>query len=403
MSHDDDNDDSNGIQCDVNASNHSFSNEEAEAEAFQSTRTTRKVLSDSFLIEHVLPEELRERAFKLVQEEIEWSDMYHKGGPVPRKVAIQGDVMHQSMIGNRGSVHDWKNTASITDNMANMAIIQPIYRHPAADQPALQHWTPTVRSLRDLVQKIAGQPINHALIQIYRNGNDYISEHADKTLDVARNSIIFSLSLGATRTMFLRGKREQSNGVKTSMPRIATRVPLHHGSLFGLGWKTNQTMTHEIKRDKRQARDKTDQELEYNGRRISITFRHIATFIMHVPNVTWTKSIANTQSRSHNSPPCFLFGQGAKRYKTQIDAFTAAGAAVMAEVTTAHPPGGRLNEQNVTAASTNTEEDDIRNSYDDDNIESERLLEAFSQENRLADFNWDNVYGQGFDILNITL
>ena len=33
--------------------------------------------------------------------------------------------------------------------------------------------------------------LNHALIQLYRNGNDCIGENADKTLDIAKGSTIY--------------------------------------------------------------------------------------------------------------------------------------------------------------------------------------------------------------------
>lgn len=42
-------------------------------------------------------------------------------------------------------------------------------------------------------------PVNHVLIQYYRSGNDYISEHSDKTIDVVRDSKIVNVSLGAER------------------------------------------------------------------------------------------------------------------------------------------------------------------------------------------------------------
>jgi alkylated DNA repair dioxygenase AlkB len=46
------------------------------------------------------------------------------------------------------------------------------------------------------------------LIQLYRTGADYISEHSDKTIDVVRGSFIVNLSLGARRTMTLRTKKD---------------------------------------------------------------------------------------------------------------------------------------------------------------------------------------------------
>ena len=53
--------------------------------------------------------------------------------------------------------------------------------------------------IRERVEKILQHPVNHVLIQYYRTGNDYISEHSDKTIDVIRGSKIVNVSLGAER------------------------------------------------------------------------------------------------------------------------------------------------------------------------------------------------------------
>jgi alkylated DNA repair dioxygenase AlkB len=215
------------------------------------------VVLDTKLLKNVLPPDLagddteRNSVFETVLREVEWHEMQHKGGAVPRLVSLQGD---------------------------KTAKHEPLYRHPADVQPPLTAWTPTIEKLRDHCSSILQQPLNHALIQWYRSGDDYISEHADKTIDVERGSSIVNLSLGATRTMVLRPKRESAQG-KTPTPRPAVRCRLQHGSLFVLGWETNRTMTHEIKRDKRETQFKTADELDYGGMRISITFRYIATFL----------------------------------------------------------------------------------------------------------------------------
>ncbi len=85
--------------------------------------------------------------------------MNHKGSQVPRLISIQGD------IGEDGE--------------------QPLYRHPADEQPELVSWTHMAHLCRDLVSDCLGQqPLNHALIQKYRSGRDNIGEHSDKTLDI---------------------------------------------------------------------------------------------------------------------------------------------------------------------------------------------------------------------------
>ena len=109
---------------------------------------------DSQIIHDALSPGLAEKAFEDLKSEIEWKKMYHRGGEVPRLVAVQGDV------GDDGEV--------------------PIYRHPADESPPLRPFTRTLEKIRLEVQNILSQPFNHALVQLYRSGSDNISEHSDK-------------------------------------------------------------------------------------------------------------------------------------------------------------------------------------------------------------------------------
>jgi alkylated DNA repair dioxygenase AlkB len=56
-----------------------------------------------------------------------------------------------------------------------------------------------VSIIKEHVEKALRQCFNHVLIQYYRTGNDYISEHSDKTIDVVQGSKIVNVSLGAQR------------------------------------------------------------------------------------------------------------------------------------------------------------------------------------------------------------
>lgn len=253
--------------------------------------------------------------FERIYAEVEWQKMYHMSGQVPRLVAVQGQTQPDGAI--------------------------PIYRHPADESPPLKSFTPAVDEVRVAVEQKLGHPLNHVLIQLYRDGQDRISEHSDKTLDIVRGSFICNVSLGAERVMVLRTKASTSDpeGRKES-GRKTQRVTLPHNSLFVLGPKTNMRWLHGIRADKRPDAIKTTEEQAYGGQRVSLTFRHIGTFINPVPNTMW--------------------GQGAVG-KTPDQA----GAVVHG-----------------------------------DPIETERLIAAFGQENHTTEFNWDAVYGGGFDVVN---
>ncbi|RAH66334.1 isochorismatase family protein family [Aspergillus aculeatinus CBS 121060] len=256
--------------------------------------------------------ELPEKAFEKIRDEVAWQKMYHLSGQVPRLVAVQGRAL------NDGSI--------------------PIYRHPADESPPLQPFTPTVDEVRVVVERILGHPLNHALIQLYRDGQDRISEHSDKTLDIVRGSFICNVSLGAQRVMVLRTKGKDSEGTESG--RLTQRIPMPHESLFILGEQTNMRWLHGIRPDKRATDEKSSEERAYGGQRISLTFRHIGTYLNPTGDAIW--------------------GQGAVS-KTQDHAHA---------VIHGHP------------------------------AETERLIRAFGQENHATEFDWDGVYGAGFDVVN---
>ncbi|CAF1150138.1 unnamed protein product [Adineta ricciae] len=202
--------------------------------------------NDSFLLLNIFPADVADDLFYKLRDEIAWNEMRQKGGRVPRDISIQGTI-----------------------EVKNGDEYEPLYRHPADEQPELITWSPTALIIKERIQELIEQKLNHALIQYYRNGKDFIGEHSDKTLDVLLHSNIVNYSLGATRTMILKHKTQA--GVKQ-------RFKLPHNSLFILGWKTNREWLHSIKQDNRADMDKDADELAFSSQRISLTLRTIATF-----------------------------------------------------------------------------------------------------------------------------
>lgn len=302
---------------------------------------------DSRVVYDLLPPELAGNAYEKLVEEVEWIRMMHRGGEVPRLVAQQGEILDAD-----GSY--------------------PIYRHPADESPPLLLFSPTVQLIREHVQKVLNHPVNHVLIQHYRTGADYISDHSDKTIDVVRNSSIVNVSLGAQRVMTLRLKKDRAlkeqersqstnNSTPTTTtfdndststththtqppPRLTQRIPLLDNSLFILGLETNKKWLHGISTDKRPVSTKSPSEQVHEGARISLTFRWIGTFINPVKNTIW--------------------GTGG-RGKTQEDARTI-----------------------------------INGTTEEGTKEAEKLIWAFGEENQDPNFDWDKWYGEGSDVVN---
>ena len=220
----------------------------------------------------LLPPDRLDGLFHKLKEEVTWQRMYHQTGEVPRLVCCQGT----------------------TDSDGSM----PVYRHPSDEALALLPWTSTVDEIRQAAEAVAGHTLNHALIQLYRTGTDYISEHSDKTLDIAPDTFIVNASFGAERVMRLRSKRAAPTTPNTTTttttppapslstqdpppthPRTTHRIRLPHNSALLISLPTNAKYLHSINPDKRAASELTPGEKAYGGQRISLTFRSIATFL----------------------------------------------------------------------------------------------------------------------------
>lgn len=303
---------------------------------------------DTTVIHSFLPDRLTPGLFERLCSEVHFQKMMHQGGEVPRFVAVQGDLLEDGT--------------------------QPIYRHPSDEALLCVPFTPAVETIRTEVEAKVGHKVNHVLIQCYRSGNDYISEHSDKTLDVVRGSYIANVSLGAERTMAFRTKRDASIEKETpdkekkegSSPPVTTggqsatstaaeepsptkrqtvRCPMPHNSLVRMGLATNSKWLHGIRPDKRPTSQKSPAELAFGGYRISLTFRHIGTYL----------------SPTENPDEPVIWGQGAVS-KTQ---------------------------------------DGARPVINGQTPEAVTLLKAFGKENHSSEFDWEESYGGGFDVLHM--
>ena len=332
----------------------------------------------SSLVYDILGKDEEDAIFETLNNEIKWREMSHKRGLVPRLICNQSTV--------------YKSTKTAEGDNDTLDLFHPVYRHEglaagAANPPPLISWTPYVANIKKTAEEICGHPFNHALIQLYRSGDDYINEHADKTLDIMEGSYICNYSCGALRTMILRlkkGARETANetGFAPSEKQIPAqpciskkeqqevdnqkeqernklRIPMTHNSLFLLDPHTNRYMLHSIKRDKRPNCEKTEDELKEGGARISITFRWIHTF--------------------ERISDAILFGGGSKRKNIKVDEKNSIVSVI------------EYGDQPVKDA---TSKGDTNHCKDD----GETMLIAFSKENSEAEsFNWEEIYGCGFD------
>jgi len=178
-----------------------------------------------------------------LQGEVQFTQAQHKGGALPRLLAVQAETQEGSGL-------------------------VPLYRHPLDEpHPLTMPFSPAVKRIKEELERRLSMRFNHALIQLYRDGTDCIKEHADKTLDIEKGSTIVTYSIGARRVMVLRPKSKGSSSTQISLPKNSALI---------LPLDVNATHLHAIKQDKRRAEEREEAEL---GPRISITFRTIATFV----------------------------------------------------------------------------------------------------------------------------
>ena len=293
---------------------------------------------DSYVIDDILPKDLAIRAYKEISEQTKWNAMLHKGGPVPRLISVQGKL-------GTGIILD-KGHNSVDGTPATY---YPLYRHPADVQIPCVEFLPVVDEIARHISGVLGQDLNHVLVQYYRTGDDIITEHSDKTLDIVQDTVIVNVSLGYTRTMTLRTKKNiQKIDDKPVEPRMSEKVVLQDNSLFVLGPSTNQKWLHGIRADKTE----TGRAVDGSSGRISLTFRSIGTFV--------------TSDGQH------IFGQGVKP-----------PAAV--ETMFIKPDQG--NEFPLQATVT------------DDEQEISKLYQAFSTENKTQNLTWSEIYNPGSNVI----
>ena len=117
------------------------------------------------------------------------------------------------------------------------------------------YWSPTLKLLQLQLSKQTGHTFNSVLVNLYRNGEDYMSWHSDDEAELGSNPVIASLSLGASRDILFRSKSDRSNKLK---------LQLENGSLLLMQGEIQTYWQHMLPKRKR-----------VQGARLNLTFRKI--------------------------------------------------------------------------------------------------------------------------------
>jgi alkylated DNA repair dioxygenase AlkB len=113
-------------------------------------------------------------------------------------------------------------------------------------------WNPPLLEIKAVAEACAGQAFNSVLLNLYRDGRDSVSWHADNEPGLGRDPVIASISLGATRRFQMK-RRGSSHRLSLDLP---------HGSCLVMAGATQHHWLHQVPKTARPV-----------GPRINLTFR----------------------------------------------------------------------------------------------------------------------------------
>jgi alkylated DNA repair dioxygenase AlkB len=117
-------------------------------------------------------------------------------------------------------------------------------------------WTPILLLIKERIEEVAQEKFNSVLINLYRNGKDYVSWHSDDEPELGRNPIIASVSFGQTRRFQFKHK------LNKDLEKV--EITLTDGSLLLMKGSTQHFWHHQIPKTSKQLKE-----------RINLTFRVI--------------------------------------------------------------------------------------------------------------------------------
>lgn len=115
-----------------------------------------------------------------------------------------------------------------------------------------------IKEIRDAVAEKTGENPNFCLVNVYRDGNDYIGYHSDDTSNLVPGTSIISVSLGATRDFYIQKKSRDAG------KRFTFKYPAGHNTCIIMRPGCQNMFKHSV--PKRTREKKT---------RINLTFRTV--------------------------------------------------------------------------------------------------------------------------------
>ena len=115
-------------------------------------------------------------------------------------------------------------------------------------------WNNTLLEIKKIIESITSFKFNSVLANLYRDGNDSMGLHSDDEKELGKNPVIASLSLGESRDIYFKHKKNKSSLV----------ISQTSGQLLVMRGRTQAYWKHEIKKEKKVLLP-----------RVNLTFRNI--------------------------------------------------------------------------------------------------------------------------------
>lgn len=116
-------------------------------------------------------------------------------------------------------------------------------------------WLPVLLEIRARIERVSGAAFNSVLLNLYRDGADSVSWHADDEPELGRNPVIGSVSLGASRVFQMKHKKQRN---------LKQSIVLEHGSFLLMQGATQHYWVHQVPKAR-----------GASGERINLTFRRV--------------------------------------------------------------------------------------------------------------------------------
>ena len=119
-----------------------------------------------------------------------------------------------------------------------------------------QPWVPVLLDIKERIERVSGTTFNSVLLNLYRDGSDSVSWHADDEPELGLNPVIASVSFGESREFQMKHRKKRA---------CRQTIVLESGSFLLMRGPTQHHWLHQIPKSPRPLRE-----------RINLTYRVVS-------------------------------------------------------------------------------------------------------------------------------